>query len=735
MPIDIYYYINLLMKLRITENQYKRLFLKEQYTDADGTFYGAHNKQKKPLTKVELEKLTTLPNYKKYPKDGYPSGFDNDAYNRGKTSEWERLTRNLKNSTPEGAYKRAQGQWGLWGAPNRKTGHNLISDEILQELIPSGQTLEDHLKNDDEDLTVADYNPPIPIDTETGGLSSYIKQNDYNKQMAKLGYESSQNELWKNYMMAQDWNRNIRDQKTLISQYCTKTSDKKWFHQYYGRKGSDNWNRAVQQQKKLGGRVGYYTYDNRYGIYHVYRADISEDPWLFCANKTEKGVFVYNTQAGYMCGCINETSNRDGYLTQHGNFSKQDLLGWSKQFKDYKKENAPGFLENLGEWVTTCVGDYHCLLDVASILALAIPGVGLAVSAGLDFVNAASYGVEAATADNSADRNASILAGMLTLVGGIAGGGVKQTRKIVKYGSKNPKIYNYADEVLERIKKEVPQTKKVPKHTNMLGTPKKIPDDIAKIYIETAEKYGLSESDFLIANDLIREFAKIDIFVANKYTKAMKELESKVGKGNLTMVGKNKKFQSMVVENNGDVITALNKFMRSKAWKEAAFEASLFATIEVAMQKPAVQEWIANKINWLKYAGRDDTQALVEKEGYNWVSTKSLFRSTSSGTDNTLLRRAWKKGWRPYPQGKKEPTEEDNLKSIEWLMDNSKYQTKKFKEEIIPTKKTRAVTPKNDEDRKEGVKYHANQEEVDKFNKMDDTISDEEQDAAYDLLQ
>jgi hypothetical protein len=52
-----------------------------------------------------------------------------------------------------------------------------------------------------------------------------------------------------------------------------------------------------------------------------------------------------------------------------------------------------------------------------------------------------------------------------------------------------------------------------------------------------------------------------------------------------------------------------------------------------------------------------------------------LFGSDSSVEDNTLLTKAWSEGWRPS---------EDGYKSIEWLIKNSKYQTEKFKKEILP---------------------------------------------------
>ena len=104
----------------------------------------------------------------------------------------------------------------------------------------------------------------------------------------------------------------------------------------------------------------------------------------------------------------------------------------------------------------------------------------------------------------------------------------------------------------KELKKSYLTLKIVPKNSNLIGQDLITPE-LAKIYKETAEKYGLKEADFLIANDLLQELGKIDLDVAEKYLKAMKDLDSKVKRGNLILVGKDKKFQKMLLENNGDV--------------------------------------------------------------------------------------------------------------------------------------------------------------------------------------
>lgn len=388
-----------------------------------------------------------------------------------------------------------------------------------------------------------------------------------------------------------------------------------------------------------------------------------------------------------------------------------------------------------------CFSDYHCVLDIASIATLAIPGVGLAVSAGLDFLNAASYGVEGLTADDIADRDAAYLAGSLTLLGGLLGGGIGQTRNIVKAGKMNPKIYQYADEVMSKVKLEIPNAKNLknmdPTKGNVLQRSfgkNKMDEKLAKIYKETQEKYGLKQSEMLVAHDILKDLSKIDPSVAQKYTEALNAVDGKmkgsIEKGNLLRLGNDSKFQKTLIENKGDIVTALDKHLKKVAKREAVMEASLFVALTNAMEHPSVQKWIGEKYNYIKYMNRTDIRGLVEKEGYNWDATKDVFNSDSSGKDNELLRQAWLKGWRPYPQGKENPTEEDFVDGWKWLLDNPKYQTENFKSRIGifgNTKKGKyMVTPENEELKEEGVIYIDDKEIIDIINNTDNNITDEE---------
>lgn len=393
-----------------------------------------------------------------------------------------------------------------------------------------------------------------------------------------------------------------------------------------------------------------------------------------------------------------------------------------------KYEDSTSIWEYLGD----CFSDYHCVLDVASIASLAIPGVGLAISAGLDIINAGSYGVEAYNADSEEERDAALIAGTLTLFGGLLGGGVSQTKRLVTKGNANPKIYKYADEVMDRVNKEIPNAKNLkeldPSKGNIIQrnlNKKQIPEKLTKIYKETAEKYGLKESDILIAHDILKDFSKIDPNIAQKYTEALNAITKKVDRASLTKFAQKPDFQKMLMSNNGDVVVTLSKYMKMVAKKEAVMEASLFAALTVAMEEPEVQKWIGDRYMDLKYMGRTDIRSMVEKEGYDWESTKELFGSDSSGEDNTLLKQAWEKGWRP---------QKDVSKSWEWLIKNPKYQTNTFKTKYTSTPSKVKVLPKNEEEREEGIKYYETEEQVNMINQPYVDYSEEEENELKNLL-
>jgi hypothetical protein len=193
----------------------------------------------------------------------------------------------------------------------------------------------------------------------------------------------------------------------------------------------------------------------------------------------------------------------------------------------------------------------------------------------------------------------------------------------------------------------------------------------------------------------------------------------------------------MLINNNGDVIVTLNKYMKLVAKKEAIMEGTLFVALTVAMEEPEVQQWLATKIIDLKAKLNPTVKNIVQSEGYDWETVKEIFNSDGSVGDNTLLNQAWERGWRPWPKGE-EPNEESVFENgILWLFKNPKYQTETFKNNFSGfgiDNVVREVKPEKDEDRREGVIYYDTKEELELRNNIDDIITDEEIEATAKIL-
>jgi hypothetical protein len=230
----------------------------------------------------------------------------------------------------------------------------------------------------------------------------------------------------------------------------------------------------------------------------------------------------------------------------------------------------------------------------------------------------------------------------------------------------------------------------------------------------------------------------MDPAIAQKYSKAMGELESKIQKGNLVALAKHKGLKTAIEESGGDVVVGLKKYMTKVAAKEAVMEASLFLILTEAMELPAVQKWLEEKYTMMKYSGRKDIRGMVEKEGYEWENVKEIFMSIStkkpdgsknddysreqSGEDNSLLKKAWLVGWRPEL-------------GRDWLIKNPKYQTKTFKN-LLSVPKITAALRSDDPDfvEKEGVVYLDNEDDVWMTNASDGDITGEDLDAGTDVM-
>ena len=312
-----------------------------------------------------------------------------------------------------------------------------------------------------------------------------------------------------------------------------------------------------------------------------------------------------------------------------------------------------------------CASDWHCIVDVASIAVLAIPGIGLALSAGIDILHAGTYAYAYSQATTPAEKSEALIAGGLTLFGGLMGGGVKQTKYLIKEAKANKNIYKYTGDVIELVKSN-----------------KEITESSIK---NLQKKYKLTQKELEISTEILDNMSKFDPKLVNRYVEAVEALSKDLTltqRANLKNIMGSKKFNVILNDNNNNVIESLNIYLKKVARREAVMEASLFTALTVAMEQPSVQEFVATAIKWYKYKDRKDIRGRVEKEGYNWKGTKEVFGSDSKIKDNELLTQAWNEGWRPYPMNIKNPGEKEYLESRKWIKEHPKYQTKTFKESL-----------------------------------------------------
>lgn len=550
----------------------------------------------------------------------------------------------------EDLFKKAQQGWQTYGAPNPKTGHNKYSDLQIQSLERQ------KMKGDLGGWKPSD--DPAFYSDETGGLSLGHQERLKNVQ----DFEKTKSEINKPYYDALEFNDLVDKQKTLIPQFCKPKSNT-----YYDTITDGDNPKSESEYKKQDDRMskgGWKLYrrgklksknDPNYQWKSIYIKSKTVSAFDYCDDNEAQGVFVWpvgGNQKGYFCGCINpKTHNRN--IVDDTNATT--MIGALKINQQIADQNIKGFWEGLSDWVNECSDDYHCILDILSIAALAIPGYGPIVSMGLDFANASAYGIEAATSKTGEEMFANILAGSLTALGGFAGSGVGVTRRLVGEASRNPKIYEYASDALKQAKKEFKGIESIKSVTDKTK--------LHKMFEDIAEKHGLSVAEAKVGNRIIKEFSKIDPTIAKKYTDVLSKIHKTIDGGgniaasNLRKFYKRKDFQNLLLKNNGDVIKSIQTYMVNKAGKEALIELGLFALLTKAFEIPEVQEWIQKSANWIKYAGKTNVKSLVEKEGYDWETVKLDFGAISTShpnyskeqsiKDNTLLKKAWKAGWRP----------------------------------------------------------------------------------------
>jgi hypothetical protein len=336
------------------------------------------------------------------------------------------------------------------------------------------------------------------------------------------------------------------------------------------------------------------------------------------------------------------------------NISIANSISGRSEFQRYRKctirskdplKAAVGAFENVLLWAMDCASDYHCMLEVASVVALAIPGAGLWISAGLDLANATSYYVEASMTDDPLEKKMLMGAGTMSLFGVIPV--VGETKVFLK--GTNPKILKFSDDFVETVAKKSGGNKTL-KTCNKNGICSEqgilTRSEIDKIFQEKIKQHGLSADEIKVASDYFNELGKVSKSDVKKYINTFNELSKKINIKAFHRLNKTPKFQKILKSNNGDMLKSLNQIRKSPEWKAFLTQIGLFTTGEIVIPQtlqPAIEKAVKGGKFGIRYR--------VQSAGYDWEDTKKAFGSSDSKSDNEKLELAWMLGWRPDKNG------------------------------------------------------------------------------------
>lgn len=298
------------------------------------------------------------------------------------------------------------------------------------------------------------------------------------------------------------------------------------------------------------------------------------------------------------------------------------------------------FGEKVSETIESCKTDYHCWLDLASVASLVIPGYGLIISFVIDSINATAYLVEAGLADNKDDRNAALLGAGFSFLGAAMGGGYGLSKNLIKGYPKS--VIAFGQEF-----------SKVTYEVYGKGTSKALTaaekEEIEMAWDMLAKKHGLNKAEKKLAGNYLKQVQSLETQFLEKYSNSLTELRSKIGASNLKKIGAEKKFIELLGKEKGDVLSALNKYMKTSAGREFLQELGLFVLMSYKMPDIMKSLTTTASVTGTRpiIGGKTALNTMVQYSGYDLRTAQDDFGSDRTAYDNGVMRDAWLAGWRP----------------------------------------------------------------------------------------
>jgi len=332
------------------------------------------------------------------------------------------------------------------------------------------------------------------------------------------------------------------------------------------------------------------------------------------------------------------TTPKGGIPTFPGPFKYMDVLTWKKM----PTVRALGLDKAFEKPTMFLTKHKHEIIDVLALVSLMIPVIGPFISIGLEGLNAVYYFKEG-------DKWMGALSlGLMLIPGGW----------LARRALKRAKVLKYADEVIELIVKS--PNKKLTK----VAIQKELKEKIGEKLYKKHQK--------LLTNYFDNVLPKIGLESTAHGAKQL-NMVIKLSQGQWkSFISNPAVFEKFMKMNGGDIYKAYMSYLLKTGTREALIGLGLYTAI---MNIPGL---ITDYKEW---SLRTDAEAgniasIIRQEGYDWEMTKQIFGSDSSGEQNTLLKKAWSEGWRPYDKNSTQIALEDGDPVPD------QYQTDSYKERI-----------------------------------------------------
>ena len=164
-----------------------------------------------------------------------------------------------------------------------------------------------------------------------------------------------------------------------------------------------------------------------------------------------------------------------------------------------------------------------------------------------------------------------------------------------------------------------------------------------------SKKYGLSQSEQKIAENYLKQISKLNTEYLPTYFKSVQELTDKIGRANFRKIGQDEKFIELLNLESGNIITTMDKYMKTQAGKEFLQEMGLFVILTDEIPRLTQQLSVSAAETGVRpvIGGKTSLATMVQVSGYDLKTSQQEFGSDKSAKDNELMRAAWFSGWRP----------------------------------------------------------------------------------------